>query len=133
MGACINGTNFLVYLNGQPIAGSTSCRINTAQDLPSCASKDSGGWDELMPGLRSWSVEVDALVQFDNYWATDDIFSLIPNRSKVTVKFATTKNGDSYWEGDAYLQTNDINADMEQPTTGTLTFNGTGELEQKTV
>lgn len=131
--ACINGTKFLVYVEGSAIAYSTSATLNINQDLPSCASKDSGGWEEVMSGLRDWVIDVDGLVQFDNYFAADDVIKLILNRSKVTVKFATTDTGDTYWEGDARLQSNAITADMEQPTTQSLTFIGSGPLLEMTV
>jgi predicted secreted protein len=131
--ACINGTNFLVYLNGVAIAGSRSCTLNLTTDTPSCATKDSGGWEEVMNGLRAYTIDVDGLLQFDNYWATDDIVDLQINRTKVTIKFATTTQGDAFWEGEAVLQTSGLTADMEQPSTATYTFQGTGPLIKMTV
>jgi predicted secreted protein len=131
--ACINGTKFLVYVEGSPIAYSTSATLNINTDLPSCASKDSGGWEEVMHGLRDWSIDVDGLVQFDNYFAADDLVKLLLNRTAVTVKFATTDTGDTYWEGEAKLQSDSITADMEQPTTQSVTFIGSGALTEMTV
>jgi predicted secreted protein len=131
--ACINGTNFLVFLNGVAIAGSRSCTLNLTTDTPSCASKDSGGWEEVLNGLRSWTIDVDGLIQFDNYWATDDIADLQINRDKITIKFATETSGDSYWQGEAVLQTSGLTADMEQPSTAAFTFQGTGALTKMTV
>lgn len=131
--ACINGTQFLVYVEGSAIAYSTSATLNINVDLPSCASKDSGGWDENMHGLRDWSIDVDGLVQFDNYFAADDVVKLILDRQEVTVKFATTVTGHTYWEGTAKLQADAITADMEQPVTQSLTFIGSGALTEMTV
>lgn len=131
--ACINGTKFLVYVDDSAIAYSTSATLNINVDLPSCASKDSGGWDENMHGLRDWSIDVDGLVQFDNYFAADDVVKLILDRQQVVVKFATTDTGDTYWQGTAKLQADAITADMEQPVTQSLTFVGSGALQEFTV
>jgi len=57
----VNGTSFLVYVNGTMIAAQRNCTINFNQDLPDASSKDSAGWAEHINGLRDGSVDFDAL------------------------------------------------------------------------
>jgi hypothetical protein len=58
---------------------------------------------------------------------------LATDRVAVTLKFTTVSGttpvpGDVYWTGDAFIESVDITADMENPVTYSVSFKGTGAL-----
>lgn len=135
-----NGTSLVVLVGTEVIAHATSCTLSVSADLPDATTKQSGGWAEEIAGLRSWSLTTDGLATVEptgtNY-VVGDLFSALNGRTKVTVKFTTVNGstpitGDLYWEGDAFLESLDITADMESPVTYSASFTGTGELSQGT-
>jgi predicted secreted protein len=135
-----NGTNLVVLVGSEVIAHATSCSLSVSADLPDATTKQSGGWAEEIPGLRSWSLTTDGLATVEptgtNY-VVGDIFSALNGRTKLAVKFTTANGstaiaGDLYWEGDAYVESIDMTGDMESPVTYSVSFTGTGDLTQGT-
>ena len=135
-----NGTSLVVLVGTEVIAHATSCTLSVSADLPDATTKQSGGWAEEIAGLRSWSLTTDGLATVEptgTGYVVGDLFSALNGRTKVTVKFTTVNGstpitGDLYWEGDAFLESLDITADMESPVTYSASFTGTGELSQGT-
>jgi predicted secreted protein len=135
-----NGTNLVVLVGSEVIAHATSCSLSVSADLPDATTKQSGGWAEEIPGLRSWSLTTDGLATVEptgtNY-VVGDIFSALNGRTKLAVKFTTANGstaitGDLYWEGDAYVESIDMTGDMESAVTYSVSFTGTGDLTQGT-
>lgn len=135
-----NGTNLVVFVGTEVIAHATSCSLSVSADLPDATTKQSLGWAEEIAGLRSWSLTTDGLATVEptgTDYVVGDIFSALNGRTKVTVKFSTANGstpitGDLYWEGTAFVESLDITADMESPVTYSVSFTGSGLLEQKT-
>lgn len=59
--AKINGTSLKVYANGTLIAYQKNCTVSWEQDLPDATTKDSGGWEEHINGMRRASCDFDGL------------------------------------------------------------------------
>ena len=78
----INGTNVLLYADGTLIAAQRDCTINFEQDLPDATSKDSSGWNEHINGLRSGSVDCDALYSTTGLSAAE-LIAYITGRSSI--------------------------------------------------
>jgi predicted secreted protein len=135
-----NGTNLVVLVGSEVIAHATSCSLTVSADLPDATTKQSGGWAEEIPGLRSWSLTTDGLATVEetgSNYLVGDIFTALSNRTKLTVKFTTATGstpitGDLYWEGDAYVESLEMTGDMESPVTYSVSFTGTGDLTQDT-
>ena len=136
----LNGTELGVYMNGTLVAYSTSATININHSPRSTTNKESAGFEEIMEGLRSWDVSVDALYAwmqpdgnpisnetlseiFTGYWTT---------RAKFTLTFGvtTTAQNDTKYVGDAWLTSVSLTAPMEDTATFSASFKGTGELVQ---
>lgn len=125
----INGTSLLVYVNGEAIMGSKTCKLSISHDTRDTTTKDSSAWASKAEGLRSWNVSCDGLAVFTgtNY-DFNDLLLLISNRTKVSLKFSTEVSGDSYFYGDAYLKTIDLDASVEDSTAYSAAFDGTAIL-----
>ena len=131
--AKINGTDLLVYVGSVPIAHSTSCTLNIVQDLPDATTKDSGGWADHINGLKSWSIDADALVDYSGSYGTEELFDNLSDGDNLTVKFSTEASGDSYWSGTVSVASLPITADMESPVSYSVSFTGKGALSRTTV
>tara|TARA_R110002020_G_scaffold731_4_gene3642 strand:+ start:6211 stop:6675 length:465 start_codon:yes stop_codon:yes gene_type:complete len=144
----INGTNLGVYAGGTLIAFATSATINVNMSLRSTSSKASGGWEENMEGIRNWDVSVDALyvytnsdgsavseITFDELYKTyigADATGPTDNRASFVLKFGvgTTATGDINYQGSAWVTSLSISAPMEDTSTYSASFQGTGTLTQ---
>lgn len=129
----INGTLLGVYVGDTLIAKSTSCSLNIVHNTRNSSSKDSGGWEEALGAMRSWTISGDFLDAEDATYRFDDLFALIGSRSVVTLKFSTEVVGDKYYEGSALLTSLDREAPMEDNVSGSYSFKGTGALTESTV
>jgi len=134
-----NGTSLVVLVNGQVLGHSTSCSLSLAIDAPDASTKQSGGWADEIGGQKSWSVTTDGLSTvapgvLATYVSTDELMILAAARTAVTVMFTTVSSGstvnagDVYWSGQAFIESVDITADMENAATYSVSFKGTGAL-----
>ena len=133
-----NGTSLVVLIGTEVIGFSTSCSLSLAVDAPDASDKEAGGWAVEIGGQKSWSVTTDGLSTvvpgvLANYVSTDELMILAADRVAVTLKFTTVGGttpvpGDVYWTGNAFIESVDITADMENPVTFSVSFKGTGAL-----
>ena len=135
----INGTNLGVYIGGTLIGFATSATINVNQSLRSTSSKASGGWEENMEGIRNFDVSTDALYLYTNAdgsavseFTADELYNHIHNRTSFTLKFGsgTAATGDINYEGTAFVTSISISAPMEDTSTYSVSFQGSGALTQ---
>mgnify|MGYP003132156666 FL=1 len=135
----INGTNLGVYIGGTLIGFATSATINVNQSLRSTSSKASGGWEENMEGIRNFDVSTDALYLYEqagggaiSEFTADELYNHIHNRTSFTLKFGsgTSASGDINYEGTAFVTSISISAPMEDTATYSVSFQGSGQLQQ---
>jgi predicted secreted protein len=91
-------------------------------------TKESGGNEEILPAMRSWSVDFDSMVAFDDTKGYEELRALINGRTEVYLVFTSTEAGDPRWSGQAYLTSISMDAALEDTVTMSGSFKGTGEL-----
>lgn len=138
-----NGTSLVVLIGTEVIGFATSCSLSIAVDAPDASTKQSLGWAEEIGGQKSWSLTTDGLATVvpgvvATYISTTELSNLAIARTAVTVKFTTVNNGtvggvtpvvgDTIYSGEAFIESVDMTADMENPVTYSVSFKGTGEL-----
>lgn len=128
----LNGTALILYVNDVAIAYSTSHSLSMSMATREITNKSSAGWKDVLEGLREWSIDGENLFAFDASYGFDDLFGLINNRTKVTVKFSTEASGDKFYSGSAYLTSLSKEAPTEGNTTYSYTFEGAGVLTEST-
>ena len=144
----LNGTDLKVYAGGTLIAYATNATININQSLRSTSSKESEGWEENMEGMRNWDCSTDNLyafvdssgsaiagLTFDELYKTylgKDATGPTDNRASFTLKFGigTTATGDINYEGTAWVTSMSISAPLEDSSTYSASFQGSGALTQ---
>ena len=129
----INGTLLQIYLNGVVIAKSTSCKLEIPVELRNTSSKDSAGWTNREYGRRDWNAGGDFLDAEDSAYRFDDLFALITNRTKVTMRMSSAVSGDKYYEGTALIESLSREAPMEDNVTGSYSLQADGPLTENTV
>lgn len=129
----MNGTDLAVYFNTTDgsetvLAHATECSISISEDARDTTTKQSGGWRELLEGLRSWSVSTSHLHAEDAANGVQDIWSALSSRSEVSLLLSTEETGDYRWNGRARIASIEKNAGTEDNVTYSVTFEGTGAL-----
>lgn len=126
--AKINGTSFLIVVDGGAIAHSTSASISIDMDTVDVSSKDSAGVQELIAGQRSATVDFEALVDFGAQGLTDaggtamkgldDLFTVFNNRSAINWQLSTGSfDGSPKFTGSGLITSLSMDAPMEDVTT----------------
>jgi predicted secreted protein len=133
--ALINGTNLVLKIGGVPILKATTASLEISVDMPDATTKDSAGWAEFFAGVRSWTVSSDGLVDYASSAnvETDELVTMLINRSTVAITFTTGASGDAQLAGNAYVTSISQTADMESPAGFSVTLQGTGALTQTTI
>lgn len=131
----INGTKILVYSAGTAIGAATSHSLTIESDTMDVTTKDSAGWAEILPTLKSWSIDVEALLTFDETpkRAYDYLYDAFIARTELTVKFSSEVSGEDKYYGQAYITSAPIEAPMEDKVTYSVTFQGTGALTRQVI
>ena len=130
----VNGTLILVDADGTALASTTDATLNVNLDTPDASNKSSLGWQTVIGGQKSWSIDVDGLATFD--YSTSEagqgtvmrLVEELRNRTEVAVKFLPD-TGVTYY-GNAYVTSISVGAPNEDVATISGTFTGDGELKK---
>ena len=132
--AGINGTLYIVDVDGNPIAYQQNATLNFESDALETTNKESGGWREYIYGARGWSIEGDALFISTPAGATrtglEYLEDAMVNRTTVTVVFIEQNNtsGTFKWTGEALVTSLSREAPVEDVATFSFSLQGTGPL-----
>jgi len=136
----LNGTDLGVYVGGTLVAYSTSATININHSPRTTTNKESNGFEEVMEGLRSWDVSVDALYAWldpsgsaiSNETLSEIFTGFIHTRASFTLTFGVTSSttGDTKYTGTAWVTSASLTAPMEDTATFSVSFQGSGALTQ---
>lgn len=126
--AVYNGTAQILKMDGTQLAELTNVTMSMNQDLFETTSKESKGWKEVLPGLRDITYSAEGLADFQ---ATNkdlaDIFTAYNLRSSVAIIWTDMVTGDKSVSQTAYISSCEVSAPMEDVTTYSIEFTGTGE------
>ena len=128
----LNGTKLLLYVDGVAIGSTTSHSMSASVNMRDSTTKDSGGFEEVLPGLWSGSIGFDGFVAWDDAYNQEELFVLSREKTKVKLRFTADETGDSYFIADAYLESIDTEAGTEENVTFSGSFKVTGGIRRKT-
>tara|TARA_R110002020_G_scaffold195451_3_gene396453 strand:- start:1726 stop:2163 length:438 start_codon:yes stop_codon:yes gene_type:complete len=134
--AAINGTSLTLYIP-QTVGGTTSwvavglsksASLSISADTPDISTKDSSAWTEVMAGMKSFSIDFEALLDLGNDASANGFVPLYTYfTAQATIKVAFGKDG-GYWYGDAIISSLEQSAEAEQPVSFSGSLTGTGAL-----
>lgn len=132
--AIFNGTNLGVYIDGTIIAAATDCSLSLNMETIDITTKDSAGYRELLAGMRSGSISVSGLI---DYQATDkdtvDLYTAWENRTSLTLKFSSEISSDTSFTASGFLTSLEQSGGTEDTATYSATFELTGQVTDATI
>ena len=127
-----NGTNLLIKIaddgsSPTTIGHSTSCTISFTNDMADATTKDSSGFSEVIPAVRSAEISFDGLIDYtDGSSGGAEIAHKLLTRQKCDFTFGTAATGDTVYSGEGFISSCEISGSMEEAVTysGTITVTG---------
>jgi len=138
----LNGTEIKVYSSGTTnlVAFAQNCTLNVNHSPREITNKESGGYKEILEGLRDFSIDIDGAYAWTDAASTpaaltngaDDLVnSNILTRAKVDFIFGDTADThDVSYSGSGYLTSVSLTGGTEDTATYSLTIEGSGTLTQ---
>lgn len=132
-----NGTNLLIKIAddaGTPtaIGHTTSCTISFTNDMADATTKDSSGFSEVIPAVRSAEISFDGLVDYTDGNGGGEIAHKLLTRQKCDFTFGTAATGDTIYSGEGYVSSCEISGTMEEAVTYSGTITVTGAITEST-
>lgn len=127
-----NGSLLSIKVDGNKILNSTSCSLSLSADTPEATTKDSGGFQDLIVGVKSGEISFEGLVAYDSGSGSQigDISDELISGAQVTWEFSTDVSGDDKYSGSGFISSIEITADMESPVSYSGTIVTTGTITQ---
>ena len=130
-----NGTLLSVQIGGSKLFNSTSASMSLSMDAPEATTKDSGGFQEVIAGVKSGEISFDGLVAYDTVSGIQigDVADDLLAGTEVTWEFSTEVTGDNKYTGSGYISSVEITAEAESPVSYSGTIITTGSITKGTV
>jgi predicted secreted protein len=128
----INGTLLTIKVGGSKLLNSTSASLSLTLDTPEATTKDSGGFQNLIAGVKSGEISFEGLVAYDSGSGVQigDISDELISGTSVSWEFSTDVSGDDKYSGNGFISSIEITADMESPVSYSGTIVTTGTITQ---
>jgi predicted secreted protein len=128
----VNGTLLTIEVDGDKLLNSTSASLSLTLDTPEATTKDSGGFQDLIAGVKSGEISFEGLLAYDSGSGVQigDISGELISGTSVTWEFSTDVSGDDKYSGNGFISSIEITADMEAPVSYSGTIVTTGTITQ---
>lgn len=131
--AVINGNLLIVASGGNAYGCQTSGSFNVDADMLETTCKSDAPNRTFIPGLQNYTVDVGGFYDPAATEGVSEIFSDLKNGTLVSVRFGQTGSGETYWQGDAYVQNLSITGDINDPANYSASLQFTGDVVEGTV
>lgn len=139
--AILNGTEIKVYSTGTTnlVAFAQNCTLNVNHSPREITNKESGGYKEILEGLRDFSIDIDGAYAWTNAGGSaltdgvDDVLetNVLNARQAVTFIFGdTASTSDISYSGSGFITSVSLTGGTEDTATYSLSIEGTGALTQ---
>ena len=109
----INATSFLLVKDTTVIGHSKNTTFSLQLDLPESTTKDSGGFAEYLPCIRSGSISVNGFTSYSDSLNFDEFSGYVITREKHTYYFKEPSNPKLIFRGEGYVTSVDEVGDHE--------------------
>lgn len=122
--ALVNGTDLVLYVNDsgtdKAFGHSRSFGLNIEASPIDATTRDSQGWSEFIMGSRSFTLDFEGLVNYDDDINVEWLQTAMENKTKFLVKFTTNLAGTLVYNGYVYISSLTI----DSPTEDVVTYSG---------
>jgi predicted secreted protein len=113
----------------QVVGEARDATLSISQNEIEATSFDSAGWSEYIPGLKEWSVDIEALYIPTNI-AQENLYEALVNGTGLKIKLLPkTGTGNLGYEGDVFVSSWEINPTPDDALSVSVSFRGTGVLD----
>ena len=131
--AIINGTVWLLALGGTDLPDQTEGSISINMDMRDITTKDSAGYRELLPGLRSGSISVSGIVDDEGTGgAGGTLFTALSSQTEQSIVFGLDSTNDYHYTCFGYCSSLEVSGGTEDNVTYSATFELTRAITQVT-
>lgn len=129
----LNGTLAKIQVGGVTIAHLTSNSLTFDMSTREASTKDSNGWKESLSGQKSFSGSAEGFFAEDATYGYEDLYGVFVARTLVTVTWTTDIVGDMQYEGSCYITSLERTDGLEESSTFSVSFEGTGAVTSTAV
>ena len=122
----VNGTAIAIYVGGTKVANLISNDFNLSMATRETTNKDTSGWETSLGGLKSWECTAEGMFAEDASYGYNDLYAVFIAGTAVTIMTSSQVSGDNKYTGQALLTKLDRAHGLEDNTTFTCSFKGTG-------
>ena len=133
--AVFNATLLGVYVEDTLVAAAQDVSVSMSVETIDVTTKESGGYRELLGGLRTASFSVNGLIDYTEATneSTADLATTLLARDAVTLKFSTEVTGDQSVSASAICTSLELSGGTEDTATYSATFEATGTVTLATI
>ncbi len=137
----VNGTSIIVGIDSTaggagttfvPVTHSTSASISFSMETRDATTKGSDGYKEVLEGLRSLTIDCEAMTALDAAFGYEEMYALWNNRTLFNLEFGTTATGDTVYQVKGYLTSLSVSSGVEDSSTFSASFECTGTVTTAT-
>jgi len=129
----LNGTNIKLFINGTAITGITENNLALAINMREATTKDSGGKEEVLPGVSSATIGVGFFVAEDAAFPYNDLFDKYVDKGIIAFKYSNENVGDTRYKGNAFLESLDRDDPLEDNVSASATLHVTAGVSKETI
>ena len=124
--AVINATSYLLLKDTTVIGHSKNTTFSVNTDLPDATTKQSLGWQEVIPGVKSGTLSIECLTNYQDTLTFDDLAEMLITKEKAVFYFKDVVNPKLIVRGEGFISTIDETAEFETATSFNVKINLTG-------
>ena len=124
--AIINATSYLLLKDTTVIGHSKNTTFSVNTDLPDSTTKQSLGWQEVIPGVKSGTLNIECLTNYQDTLTFDDLAEMLITKEKATFYFKDAVNPKLIVRGEGFINSVDETAEFETATSFNVEINLTG-------
>ena len=115
-----------------------SASLSFSNALVDTTTKDSGSWEDMISGRRSFTLSTDGLADFDDstVGGTEGFSDFALAGTEVFFTFERTPGASGTltgWSGSAFIESFEISAGSDEAVTYSCSLKGTGQLSKVAV
>ena len=129
----LNGTIAKIQVAGVTVAHLTSNSLTFDMATRDASSKDSSGWKQSLEGQRSFSGSGEGFFAEDASYGFTDLYDAYVTRDAVVVTWTTDVAGDVEYSGSCFITSLGRTDGLEESSTFSVSFEGTGAVTKATV
>ncbi len=131
--AQLNGNDLVLSIdstNGSEnaFAYAQSCGLSFSNSLIDTSNKDSGSWEEMIPGRRSFTLSSDGLIDFEAVADRQNFPQFSGFAQSGTPVFFTFTEGFNGYSGQGYIESFEANGASDDVATYSASIKGTTNL-----